>query len=475
MGACIVCGTERVSMCLDLGSMALANKFLTKEELSASEPSYPLAVGWCHNCAHLQLMDHVPPSAMFTDYLYLSSASTTLTRHLMELSTLVVAQAKLGSSDLVVDIGCNDGTLLQGFQRYGVRTLGVDPAANLAVQGPVDPPTLTGGAVPTSRFARSRPPIPPRPDRRAPPTNALVGGRGSLGGGVEQQPIPRYVDFFNARTAREIRQRWGPARAITITNTFPHIPAVRDFVEGLKTALAPDGLVVIETHYLLDLLDQIAFDTIYHEHVSYWALGPMVRLCEAAGLQVVDAQRLPIHHGQLRVVVQHAGRGRAESTVSRLLDLERASGLGQFRTYQAFADRVHRLKRALGGFVEDLRARGCRLAGYGAPAKGNTLLGFLGWGPDVMDYIVDRNPLKQGRYTPGTHIPVVAPDRLLEDQPDYVMLLAWNFAEEIMAQQAEYLRRGGKFIIPVPAVRVVGEEGAALGVRELEVEGEATR
>lgn len=409
MSSCIVCESNRVEAFLDLGHTALANKFLTKQELSQRESAYPLSVGFCHGCSHVQLTEQVPPSAMFTDYLYVSSASDTLKAHLFELSDVIVKHCALGPSHLVVDIGCNDGTLLRGFQRYGAKTLGVDPAENLA---------------------------------------AFTNGSG----------IERFVGFFNSRTARQIVQRWGKASVITATNTFPHIPALRDFMEGIQTVLAPGGVFVIEAHYLLDLLAQGAFDTIYHEHVSYWALGPMIALFERCGFEVVDVQRLPIHHGQLRVFVQRKGEATVQSTVARQMDEEKQRGLSQFRTFEDFAKQVQHIKQELTATLTRLRAQGKRVAAYGAPAKGNTLLGFLELGPKQIEYIVDRSRLKQGRYTPGSHIPVVAVERLLEDQPDYVVVLAWNFIEEIVEQQSEYLRRGGTFLLPVPEVRKITEE-----------------
>jgi C-methyltransferase-like protein/methyltransferase family protein len=343
---------------------------------------------------------------MFEDYLYVSSASDTLREHLYDLSDVVSERYRLGENDLVVDVGANDLTLLKGFRRHGVRALAVDPAKNLA-ELYADP------------------------------------------------EIERYVSFFDSRSAAQIRSGFGPASVITATNTFPHIPALRDFVKGLDTALAPGGVFTLEAHYLVDILDRLAFDTVYHEHVSYWALGPMVRVFEDHGMRVVHAERLPLHHGQLRAFVQREGEGDVQASVAEVLEAERSVGVDRIDTWRDFAERTLRLKEGLRRTLGELRAGGKRVAGYGAPAKGNTLLGFLELGPEQLDYIADRSPLKQGLYTPGTHIPVVPPERLLEDQPEYVVLLAWNFADEVMEQQAEYRRRGGRFIVPVPEVEIV--------------------
>jgi SAM-dependent methyltransferase len=403
---CVVCSGMAVEQFLDLGQTALANKFRTADELCQPEATYPLRTGFCHSCNHVQLMEVVPPAAMFEDYLYISSASDTLKAHLYDLSDLLTSRYRLTATDLVIDIGCNDGTLLQGFRRHAVRTLGVDPAANLA--------ELTRG-----------------------------------------NNIERYVGFFNAETAEHIVDKWGQAALITATNTFPHIPELSDFIEGIKTALAPGGVFVIEAHYLVDLLEQGAFDTIYHEHVSYWALGPMAYLFAQHELEVVQVERFPLHHGQLRVAVQRRGESCVHASVAELLAMERALGIDQFSTYQRFARQTQQLKVDLHRTLKDLRAGERQVAGYGAPAKGNTLLGFLEIDSELVPYIADRSPLKQGRYTPGTHILVVPPERLLVDQPDYTLLLAWNFVDEVLAQQAEYRRRGGKFIIPVPHVNIL--------------------
>jgi hypothetical protein len=305
----------------------------------------------------------------------------------------------------VLDVGCNDGTLLRSFHALGVRTLGIDPAENLA---------------------------------------ALAA----------DSEVSRLVAYFTPETARHVVDRWGRASAITITNTFPHFQNLQELAEAVQIALAPGGSLFVEAHYLVDLLEQGAFDTVYHEHVSYWALGPMKYLFERNGFEVVDAEHLPLHHGQLRVVVRRKGEVEPTPAVAQLLAEEHARGIDRFATYQQFALRVNKIRDDLLGTLRKLRADNKRVAAYGAPAKGNTLIEFLSLGADTVEYIVDKSPLKQGRYSPGAHIPVVAPERLLADQPDYVVLLAWNFRTEILEQQAEYRRRGGKFIAPLPDVRV---------------------
>jgi len=328
---------------------------------------------------------------MFEDYLYMSSLSETLVNHLHGLAAAVVDWAKLAPNALVLDIGCNDCTLLEGFRTQKMSVLGMDPAVNLA---PV----------------------------------------------AKKKGIEVVNDFFGLASARKLRERFGPAKAITATNVFPHIPALDDFVAGLDVMLDTDGVFVVEAHYLLDLLDQAAFDTIYHEHVSYWSLDAMQKLFNPRGFEVVDCRRLPIHHGQLRAFIQRKGVRPASAAVTAQLAQEREYGVPERAPLDKLAAQAHQVRQQLRSTLDELKGKGLTFAGVNS--------GDLEW-------IADRSPLKQGRYTPDTHIQVVSTDRILQDQPDYLLVLAWNFVDEIVRQQADYRSRGGKFILPVPEVKIL--------------------
>lgn len=409
---CLVCDERRVEVVLDLGETAPANNFLLPRELArAKESTFPLRLGLCRACGHVQLTEFVPPSQLFDHYLYMSSASSTLTSHLRDLAATMVARLGIRPQDLVVDIGCNDGTLLEGFAMAGIdRRIGVDPAANLA-------------AVARARGA-----------------DVVTG-------------------YFGPEVAASIVERHGVATAITMTNTFPHIPDLPALMRSLDLLLAEQGAVVLEAHYLVDLLEMCAFDTVYHEHVSYWALAPMARLFAAHGFEIFDVARLPIHHGQLRAWVGRTGRRPVSDSVAALLEAERARQIGQPAPYRRLAGRIARIRSDLIALIHGVRAAGGRVAGYGAPAKGSTLLSYFGLGTGDLDFIADRNPLKQGRLTPGSHIPIVEPERILRDRPDLVVVLAWNFAEEIAEQLSPYVRAGGRLVVPVPHIREIGGQG----------------
>ena len=406
---CLVCGDSAVAVVLDLGMTAPANNFILPDELARnSERFFPLRLGLCRNCGHVQLVDHVPPKVMFDHYLYMSSASSTLTEHLRDLARTVTKNLNLGPDDLVVDIGCNDGTLLEGFKLAGVgRRIGVDPATNLAAA------------------ARSK--------------------------GAEVMTA-----YFTPDIAASIRNAHGAAAALTMTNTFPHIPDLPSLLRAVDRLLAEVGALVLEAHYLVDLMEMCAFDTIYHEHVSYWALKPMVRLFKEHGFDVFDIERLPIHHGQIRAWVCRKGKRPISNRVTEALSAEEALGLDSAEPYLQMAAKIQNIKSDLIAMIREVRGRGGRVAGYGAPAKGSTLLSFFGLGPDDLDYIADRNLLKQGRLTPGSHIPVVSPARIFADHPNLVVLFAWNFADEIAQQMSAYLEGGGRIVAPIPEVHEIG-------------------
>jgi SAM-dependent methyltransferase len=399
---CRACGGDRVPLVLSLGRTPLANALLTADQLEGVEDTYPLDVVFCEDCALVQITETVPPARLFSDYAYFSSFSDTMLRHAEGLVGRVLAARPLAGR-LVAEIASNDGYLLQYYKKAGIRVLGIEPAANIA------------------RVA-------------------------------EDRGIPTHVDFFGEPCARTLAARGDRADVIHANNVLAHVPDLPGFARGIATLLTSDGIAIIEVPYVKDLIDHREFDTIYHEHLSYFSLTALHRLFAHHGIAVLDVERIPIHGGSLRVTLGHAG-DRAPA-VGALLDEEEQWGVTRFAFYQRFADEVADLRRSLLSVLSDLRAGGKRLAAYGAAAKGSTLLNYFGIGRDYLDYVVDRSPHKQGRYMPGVHLPIEAPSRLLEDRPDFVLLLTWNFAEEILQQQAEFRRGGGRFIIPVPEVRV---------------------
>jgi 2-polyprenyl-3-methyl-5-hydroxy-6-metoxy-1,4-benzoquinol methylase len=404
---CLACDANEVVEFLDLGRTGLANNFVASEALSQPDPLFSLRLGFCKKCAMVQLLELAPPAEMFSHYLYMSSVSSTLRQHLANLANTLVDRWNLSDKDLVVDVGSNDGTLLSCFQARGPQILGVDPARNLAA------------------LARKK--------------------------GVTVKNA-----FFNSTTAREIAKEYGKVRLLTATNVYQHIPNQSDFLKGLDLVLEEKGTFVFESHYLQDLLDQCAFDTVYHEHVFFFSLTSIGRLLEQNGFMVTDVTRLPIHHGQIRVTVHRkSATVPVETSVTKLLDEERARGLLDKKIYFQFAEQVKECRKQLNATLKGLKDSGKTVVGYGAPAKAVTLLSFCEITQKEIPYIVDLNPLKQGRFTPGHRIPIVGVDELRKNRPDYLILLAWNFADEIMNQLSWFREAGGKFIIPVPVPRIV--------------------
>jgi SAM-dependent methyltransferase len=407
---CRSCGAATLAPILSLGSTPLANALPTKEALDGPEPSYPLELVFCENCALVQITVTIPPEELFGDYLYFSSFSETMLQHAEALVTRLVAERRLGADSLAAEIASNDGYLLQYYHRAGVPVLGIEPARNIA------------------RVAEER--------------------------GIRTLPT-----FFGRELGAELRARGERADVIHGHNVMAHVADLNGFVAGIAQVLKDDGVAVIEAPYVKDLLDRLEFDTIYHEHLCYFSLTAVDRLFRRHGLTIARVERVPIHGGSLRLFAclpEVAGRepgGR--ETVERLLAEERAWGMDSPAIYQDFARRVGDLKITLRNLLLDLKRQGKRLAAYGAAAKGSTLLNYFGIGADVLDFVVDRSTYKQGRYMPGVHLPILPPEELLAARPDYVLLLTWNFADEILAQQAAYREQGGRFIIPLPEPAVV--------------------
>jgi SAM-dependent methyltransferase len=406
MTECRSCGAASLHSVLDLGDQPLANRLRTEAELADEEPRLPLHLALCLVCALTQLTASVPPEALFTDYPYFSSVIPTLVEHARAIAARLVRERGLGPHSLVMELASNDGYLLQHYRDAGVPVLGVDPAANVAAA-------------------------------------------------AEARGIPTRCDFFGREVARTLAAEGYRPDVLHANNVLAHVPDLNGFVEGIATLIGEHGRLVSESPYAKDLLDQVEFDTIYHEHLCYFSLTALDRLMERHGLVIEDVERLAIHGGSVRLFVAAASVAGRGPRVLALLEEERAWGVGDPAPYDRFAHRVRELGRELVDLLDRLRAGGSTLAAYGAAAKGSTLLNTFGIGRERLSFIADTSPHKQGRYAPGTGLPIVAPERLLSDRPDYVLLLAWNFADEIVAQQRAYREAGGRFIVPVPTPRIL--------------------
>ena len=405
--SCRACGGTRLQAFLSLGPTPLANSFLKPEDEFAEERSYPLDVFFCQDCSLVQLLDVIDPETLFRNYIYVSGTSDTMASHHVQYARTVVDFLELKSRDLVVEVASNDGSLLKCFKRRGMRTVGIEPATNIA-------------AVATAN-------------------------------GIET--LNR---FFDSSTAAEVRLSKGPAKVVIGNNVLAHVDDTQDFLRGCTQLLEEDGLVVIEVPYIRDLIDRLEYDTIYHEHLCYFSVNTLMRLCDAVGLSIIRIDQLPIHGGSLRMFAGLNKRHRKHAPdVMALAEHESSAGLTQYTLYERFAAGVRGSRRRIVDLLTSLKKEGKTLAAYGAPAKGNTLLNYCGIDSSYLAYTVDKNPLKVGLRTPGTHIPVLPVSTLLERQPDYLMILAWNFAAEVIQQQREYQKRGGRFIIPIPEPRII--------------------
>jgi SAM-dependent methyltransferase len=402
---CRGCGSALPTPFLDLGTQPLANALL--DPGAEVEARYPLAVCRCAECQLVQLERTVDPEALFSEYVYFSSYSDTFLAHAERMAATLTERFHLGRGSRVLEIASNDGYLLRYFQPRGISVLGVEPARNVA---------------------------------------AVARGRG----------IPTLEAFFGPGAVERIRAEFGPADLLVGNNVLAHAPEVNPFLAAARACLGKGGVAVFEFPYLGDLLDGVEFDTVYHEHVFYLSLCAVEGLARRAGLRVFDLERQKVHGGSLRVFLEAEETGRPVSAaVLELRASEVTAGLLAPERYLAFASAACRVREELVALLARLRAGGKRLAAYGAPAKGNTLLNYCGLGAETLAFTVDRSPHKQGKLLPGSRVPVRPPETLLAEQPDYTLILPWNIAPEIVAQQAEYVRRGGRFLVPVPRPREV--------------------
>jgi SAM-dependent methyltransferase len=404
-GECRSCGGKDLELVLSLGSMPLANALLTEKQLGEPETKWPLDLAFCPHCALVQITETVPPEILFRDYLYFSSYSDTMLKHASDLSDKLVQRMGLNSSSLVVELGSNDGYLLKYFARRGVPVLGVEPALNVAKV-------------------------------------------------AEQSGVPTVVEFFGEELARSLGRQGRSATAIIANNVLAHVADLPGFVRGMGTLLKDGGRIIVEVPYVKDMIDRCEFDTIYHEHLCYFSLTALDELFRRGGLTVVDVERLPIHGGSLRVYAAHRAEERSRAVRDLLLE-EDGWGVRHVEAYLQFGRAVEDLKSSLRSLLASLKSEGKHIAGYGAAAKATVLLNYCGIGKESLDFVADRSPHKQGRYIPGTHIPISGPERLLQDMPHYTVLFAWNLADEILKQQAQYRERGGKFVLPVPQATIV--------------------
>jgi len=404
---CRFCNAALSHEFADLGVSPLSNAYLKPEQLQRMEPFFPLTVYVCDECLLVQLPAFETPENIFSDYAYFSSYSDSWLAHARSYCRAMIERLALDATTPVVEIASNDGYLLQYFLEAGVPVLGVEPAANVA------------------EVARER--------------------------GIET-----LVRFFGVDTARALAAAGRKARLLLGNNVLAHVPDLNDFVAGLKILLADGGVITMEFPHLMRLIDELGWDTIYHEHFSYFSLLAVQRIFAAHGLTIFDVDELPTHGGSLRIYARHSGEGgEAGESVVHLMTIEREFGLDQIGTYGRFAEQVRETKRALLSFLIRAKEEGKHVVGYGAPAKGNTLLNYCGIRADFLDYTVDRSPHKQGSFLPGTRIPIHAPDRIRETKPDYVLILPWNLKDEIVEQMADVRSWGGRFVVPIPRVEIV--------------------
>lgn len=404
--SCEICANPDLKLVLDLGNMPLANALLAEADLAQPEFKCPLEVLFCPNCGLLQTSMTVSPAVIFKDYRYFSSYSDDMLRHCQQLAAETIEQLNLDKDSLVVELASNDGYLLHYFVEQSIPVLGIEPAENVA------------------EVARER-------------------------------NIPTIARFFNDELAQELRNEGYAADVIFANNVLAHVPDLNSFVQGIADLLKENGLAIIETPYVRRLVDDTKFDTIYHEHIFYYSLTALKALFSRHDMTIVDVEEIEIHGGSLKVSVKKKqAASDVHPRVTAMLEEEKAIGAGSLDYYLTLTERVERLKKTTHDLLNGLKAVGARIAAYGAGAKGSIFLNTMGIDSEAIDFVVDRSPHKQGYYMPGVHIPIYAPDQLIEQKPDYCVLLTWNFADEIIRQQAGFLS-SGRFIILLPEIRII--------------------
>jgi hypothetical protein len=405
--SCRSCQAALTRTFVDLGVTPLCQTHISPEQLNRMEPFYPLHALVCDRCLLVQLEQYVAASDIFEEYAYFSSYSESWLEHARRYSRMAIERFGLGKESFVVEIASNDGYLLRNFVAAGIPALGIEPAANVAAA-------------------------------------------------AREVGVESVTRFFGMETARKLARARGFADLIIGNNVLAHVPDLNDFVSGLPLLLAEDGVVTMEFPHLKRLIDEVQFDTIYHEHFSYFSFLAVSEVFRHHGLQIFDVDELPTHGGSLRIYARHARDGaRPGEAVDRLLAEERGAGLDRPDTYTGFQERVNRVKRNLLNFLIDAKNAGKSIVGYGAPGKGNTLLNYCGIGPDFLDYTVDRNPYKQGKFTPGMRIPILDPSKIRETRPDYILILPWNLKKEIAESTAYVSEWGASFVIPIPELQVI--------------------
>ena len=404
---CRLCGSTLRHTFVDLGMSPLCESYLKADQLDGAEPFYPLHVRVCEQCFLVQLPAYVAPESIFSEYAYFSSYSVTWVDHARRFTRMIVERLGLSEDSFVVELASNDGYLLQHFVERRVPALGIEPAENVAAA-------------------------------------AIVRG------------VPTLVSFFGAETARELAEE-RQADLLIANNVIAQVPDLHDFVEGMRLLLHQRGVVTVEFPHLIRLIEGNQFDTIYHEHFSYFSFLTICRTFEEHGLEVFDVEELPTHGGSLRVYARHQGNAAepVSSAVPELARREQAAGVTSVYYYSSFAQRVEETKRAILEFLITVKREGRTIVGYGAPGKGNTLLNYCGIRADFLEYTVDRNPYKHGLFLPGTHIPIFDPERIAETRPDFVFILPWNLKNEIIEQLSYAREWGARFVVPIPEVQVV--------------------